>query len=156
MKYLKFSAAFAFLLLVACDKNNVYSKFDKDFDDNRWLQTDVRTYDFEITAASQSYDLLLDFSHIAGFQFNNIPIEVTLTNPDQTPTTQTVLLQIIDAEGKELGDCDGDYCDILQPVFKNKKLAAGKYHVAIANKFNGPYLPNVLGFGIKVNLSENK
>lgn len=156
MKVLKFSIAFAFLLLTSCDKNNVYSKFDKDFEDNRWLQTDVRTYDFKIKDTSKSYDLLLDFSHVAGFQFNNIPLEVTVTNPDQTKIIQNITLQIVDANGTDLGDCDGDYCDVLQPVFENKKLAAGKYHIVITNKFNNAYLPNVLGFGIKLNFSENK
>ena len=146
----------SFLLLLSCNKNTIYSSFDRDFKNNQWKSTDVRSYEFEITDPLKSYDLLLDFSHVAGFQFANVPLKVQITTPDQITTTENVILLITDKQGKDLGNCDGDYCNLYQAVFTNKPLSAGKYTVRVNNQFNNTYLPNVLGFGIKVNISEEK
>lgn len=153
MKLLKISALLIFLAFISCDKNNIYSKFDKGFEENRWSKSDVKSYDFAIEDATKSYDLILEFSHVAGFQFNSIPLIIEVTNPDNSKTTRLVALQITDAQGKDLGDCSGDYCDLSEIIFQDKKLAAGNYQVTVANDFNNAYLPNVLGIGIKVNIS---
>ncbi len=145
-----------FLLLLSCKNNTIFRDFDRDFDDNQWKRTDVRTYEFEITDPLKSYDLLLDFSHVAGFQFEKVPLKVTITTPNGMNISENVMLTVLDKQGKDLGDCDGDYCDLYQAVFINKPLSAGKYRVRIKNEFNNDYLPNVLGFGIKVNISEEK
>ncbi|GEP49893.1 hypothetical protein FNO01nite_05650 [Flavobacterium noncentrifugens] len=145
-----------FLALCSCNKNRVYNKFDRDFKDNRWLKTDVRTFDFTISDGNQNYDLLFDFSHVDEFVFNNIPIKMEIANPDGSFTTENFLLKITDANGKGLGDCSGDYCDLQQAVLENTKLAAGKYKVSISNGFTNDYLPNVLGIGIVVNRSKDQ
>ncbi|HMI06760.1 MAG TPA: hypothetical protein VK528_04380 [Flavobacterium sp.] len=153
MKLLKISAMMVFLLFISCDKNNIYSKFDKGFEENRWSKADVKTYDFTIEDETKSYDLILEFSHIAGFQFDSIPLVIEIKNPDNSKTIRSIALQITDAQGKDLGDCGGDYCDLSEIIFQDKKLAAGSYQVTVANDFNNAYLPNVLGVGIKVNIS---
>lgn len=146
----------AAFVLFACNKNNICKQFDRNFKDNRWFKTDVRTFEFTIENGDKNYDLLFDFSHVDGFQFNNVPVKMDLTNPDGSVTTENFLLKINDPEGHALGDCGGDYCDIQQAVLEHTKLAAGKYKVSVSNGFKGGYLPNVLGLGIVVNLSKNQ
>jgi len=151
----------AFFLLTAfvlfsCSKNNIYNEFDRDFKDNRWLKADVRTFEFTIDKGNKNYDLLFDFSHIDGFQFNNIPVKMDITNPDGSLTSENFLIKISDPEGHALGECSGDYCDIQQIVLENTKLAAGTYKVSVSNGFASDYLPNVLGLGLVVNLSKNQ
>lgn len=143
----------AAVLLISCDNNTVYKKLDTDFADNRWQQSDVKTYAFTIPKDG-NYDLVLNFSHVGGFQFDDVPMIVTITNPDQTTTTEKILLDILDTAGSDLGDCSGDYCDLQQDVFTNKALAAGNYKVTLRNEFNNAFLPNVLAVGIHVDAAK--
>ncbi len=147
-------ALFLALLLWSCDGNVTYKKFVDDFPENRWEKSDVKTYDFKIEQAG-NYDLLIDFSHVYGMQFAQLPINVTLTNPDKTATTEKFALELRDKDGKDLGDCSGDYCDLRQAVFENRKLEAGNYIVTLANGFDFEYFPNVIGLGIRVVPSKN-
>jgi gliding motility-associated lipoprotein GldH len=142
------------LLLVSCDSNAVYKKFDENFAMSRWEKTDVRTYNFKIQKTGE-YDIQVDFSHLYGIQFNDLPIRVTMTKPDQTMVTKQLLLTLRDEQGLELGDCAGDYCDLRQTVVEKEPLKPGNYSVMLANGFDFEYFPNVLGLGIRVVPSEN-
>ena len=152
MKMVKLLFLIVFCVLASCNKNTIYKDFDNGFEDNRWLKADVKTYDFTVTDASKSYDLLLDFSHVAGYQFESVPVKLNIIHPDKSITTENVALTITDDQGNDSGDCSGDYCDLQQPVFQNKKLQIGNYRVVLSNEF-GTYLPNVLGIGIRVNFA---
>lgn len=152
MKLFKIIIPIFFLTFISCDKNTVYKNFDRDFEDNRWLKADVKTYDFTITDASKAYDLIFDFSHIAGYQFQSVPVKFNIVYPDKSVTTENVDVVIADGPGNELGDCSGDICDLQQAIFENKKLEPGNYRIVLSNEFN-TYLPNVLGIGIRIRFS---
>jgi len=142
------------LTLLSCNNNAVTIQFDKDFKDNRWPQSDLKTYEFTITDATKNYDLIFDFSHVDGYQFPTVPIKIEIENPDKTVTLKNFALEIKDPTGKQTGQCDGDYCDISYPVFTNTNLKAGVYKVKISNSFPTGYLPNIIGIGIRVNKTE--
>ncbi len=144
----------ALLVLLSCDGNKIYKQVDRDFDNNRWLKSDVRKFEFEITNAVQSYDLVMHFSHVAGFQFDLIPIQISMQGPEQPQHQEQFLLRIKDTGGNDRGDCLGDYCDLEQTLFEKQNLAAGKYEISLKNNFPREYLPNVLGVGIEVRKSE--
>jgi gliding motility-associated lipoprotein GldH len=147
-----FLVAASLLLLFSCDKNKIYKKIDDDFKDNRWTKNDVRQFDFKVAIAG-SYDLNFVFSHVYDTPLSNIPVTVTVTAPDGIPEVLKMVMHIRDENGKQLGDCTGDYCDFKQPLYKGRKLMPGKYLVSISNDFDYQYMPNVLGVGIEVNKS---
>lgn len=102
-----------FLMTVSsCNKNKIYEKFDKGFPDNRWSKSTIKTYDFTIKDASKNYALTLNFSHLQGYQFTTIPVQIEIKNPDGTIDTKAFNFEIVDKEGKDTGDCAGDYCDV--------------------------------------------
>jgi gliding motility-associated lipoprotein GldH len=142
------------LLLVSCEGNAVYKKFDENFPASRWDKTDVRTYDFKIEKAGK-YDVQIDFSHVYGIQFNDLPVRITMSKPDKTMLTRQFLLTLRDEQGTELGDCAGDYCDVRQTVVENESLEPGKYSIMLANGFDFEYFPNVLGLGVRVVTSKD-
>lgn len=144
---LLFVASSSFLML-SCDKA-VYKKYDTDLVGNRWQKNDVKTYNFKLEE-SGVYDLMVDFSHVYGTQFPTLPLKVVMVNPDQTRRNTDYLLELRDIEGKELGDCTGDYCDLRAPVFTKLDLVAGNYQVSVANDFQSDFVPNVLGIGIRL------
>ena len=139
--------------LSACNGNKIYSKFDKDFDENRWNRNDVRTFEFSVEK-EQEYDLIIDFSHVYGYQFDKVPLKMVLTDSAGNKTVEQIKLDILNDEGHDNGNCDGDYCDLYDTVFQNQKLKPGKYKVEVTNEFNHEYLPNVIGLGIQVLISK--
>lgn len=142
------------ILLFSCKDASVYSKFDDGFTNNRWQKTDQKTYEFAITDEAPLYDIVLKFSHVYDYQFGQVPIAVEITDPSGKKEKFTIDLKIKDNSGKELGDCAGDICDLKFNLKDKIKLTKGSYIVTVSNSFNGPYLPNVLGVGLNVEIAK--
>lgn len=137
-------------VITSCNKNIIYDDFDSNFDSNRWDVTDVRVFEFDNVQSEGVCNLKLHIGHISGFQFKEVPIEVEITAPDGKSEVLTIIMKLIDESGKDIGDCSGDICDVFQNIKTFQNLEKGKYKVAVKSKFEGPYLPNVLGVGIVV------
>lgn len=155
MKIIRVVAVLMLVALSSCEQNRVYNKFEKNFKENRWQKTDIRTYEFEIVQGATQYNMDLHFSHIFGYQFPSVPLTITIENPDKTVTTKNINLEITDENGKDKGDCAGDICDLYVTVFEGESLPVGKYKVAISHQFQGEFLPNILGLGIEVYASRD-
>lgn len=138
------------ILLCSCNQNTVYEQLDTNFSDNRWMKNDTRTYNFTIAEAARNYDVVLHFAHSQGYQFASVPLTVVIENPDKTVTNKTITLDIVAEDGKDKGECAGDYCDLYYTFITNEQLAAGPYKLSISHSFQGDYLPNILGVGIEV------
>lgn len=136
--------------VISCNKSEFYSKFDDDFTENRWQEKDTKTYDFTIDDETKLYNITFRFSHVYDYQFNSIPINFTIVNPKGETQNKQIDLQIKDTSGKEVAECSGDFCDLNYKLEENVKLQKGNYKVIVSHAFQGPYLPNVLGVGMKV------
>jgi gliding motility-associated lipoprotein GldH len=144
----------AFMLLISCNKNKIYHRFDKDFDLNRWNESDIQSYDFTILEEN-SYDIIIEFSHIYNYDMASIPLVITMKSPDGNEKIEKLDLAIKDDSGKQLADCSGDICDLKFTYKSNLNLLKGDYSISIANvspQFG--FLPNVLGIGLTVNRSK--
>ena len=137
-------------VLASCNKNKLYDEFNRDFSDNRWEANDVKSFEFENKQSEGVCELKLHFGHISGFQFKDIPLEVTITSPDGKVEKLSVIMKLIDESGKDIGDCSGDICDVFQTIKTFETLEKGKYKVAVKSEFTEPYLPNALGVGILI------
>lgn len=149
----KMLCVFFVLCLVSCEKGGIYDKLDTDFTDNRWMAGSPKTFEFTIDKEG-AYDLAVRFSYVAGFQFREIPITVILTDTNGAAVSHPMTLELIDASGKELGDCSGDICDLEQEFESGRRLSPGVYKVAIQHQFPNTFLPNVLGVGFRVTVSK--
>ena len=138
------------VLIVSCNKTTVYDRFDDGFLDNRWEQKDIKTYDFTIDDATKLYNVTFRFSHVYDYQFSNVPINFTIINPKGEVQKKQINLQIKDVSGKELAECSGDFCDLNYQLEENVTLLKGNYKLIISHSFEGPYMPNILGIGLKV------
>lgn len=138
------------LILMSCNKNEVYDEFNRDFTDNRWEANDVKMFEFENKQSEGVCELKLHLGHISGFQFKELPLEVAITLPDGTIENIPIVLKMKDDSGKDIGDCTGDICDVFQAIKTFDTLEKGKYKINVKSKFEGPYLPNVLGVGILI------
>ncbi len=139
-----------FFLLISCGSSDGFDQFDDDFEENRWQENDAKTYEFTIDDDTTLYNITLRFSHIFDYQFISVPINFAITNPNGEEQKKQIDLQIKDSSGKELAECSGDFCDLKYLIEEKVKLQKGNYKIIISHSFEGPYLPNVLGVGIKV------
>lgn len=141
-----------FLFFISCNKLDVYNQFDDGFTENRWQEKDTKTYDFTIDDETKLYTITFRFSHIYDYQFNSVPINFTIINPKGSAQKKEIDLQIKDSSGKELAECSVDFCDLNYKVEEKVKLLKGNYKVIVSHSFDGPYLPNVIGVGLKVEI----
>lgn len=140
------------LFTVSCNKSEVFNQFDEGFPDNRWEAKDAKTFEFAIDNDSKLYNITFRFSHIFNYQFASVPLRFTIVNPAGEQEERTIDLQLKDSNGKELAECSVDYCDLNYRLEENVKLQKGNYKVIVANAFEGPYLPNIIGVGLKVEM----
>lgn len=138
---------------LSCNQKNVFSEFDKDFKNNRWSTSEGKSFNITLDKDIDNANLQLHFSHVYDFQFQYVPFEIDIFYPDKTKEVIPVNAKIKDDNGKDIADCTGDLCDLYIIIKENANFKNGDYKFVIKNKFNGSYLPNVLGVGI--NLSQN-
>jgi len=119
-------------------------------EEQRWLATDEKVYEFDIENDAQRYNIIFQFSHIYGYQFAAIPLNVSIKSPDGKTEEITLDLKIADDTGKQLAECSGDVCDLFYIIKEKTKLQKGNYKITVSNNFEGPYLPNVIGLGLAV------
>lgn len=142
---------FALLIfaLTSCHSDTVYKKFNRNFTDSRWMKEDVRKFQFNINRSGR-YDLIIDYSHVFDTPLSSVPVGVEMTSGSKTLVSEKVSIVLRDENGKQVGDCLGDYCDVQQTVSKNLSFDEGQYTVKLINLFDFKYMPNVLGIGIRV------
>jgi gliding motility-associated lipoprotein GldH len=150
MKTKYFFIAILLLTLVSCTKQKTFLQFDTFPKDQRWEVSDAKTYEFEIEDDSKSYDIVFMFSHIFDYQFYEIPVTFEIDKPDGTIEFITKDIEIRTKDGNHKADCLGDICDLDYLIKEKTKLQKGNYKITITNSFNSPYLPNVIGVGLKV------
>ena len=132
--------------LSSCDSNVVYSKFEKNFPNNRWTKENTISFDFTIEQPN-SYELTLQVGHIHDYQIPVLDVEVALTLPDGTQKVIPVAVAMQDQTIKS--DCLGDVCDLFLPITSDA-FSEGEHQVSIRFTNDLPYLPNILGIGIQV------
>lgn len=145
---------FAVFLLISCSEKTDYKKFIKLPEDHRWLKSDSKIFEFTIDDDTKLYDVTFEFSHIYDYQFASVPIKIDVKNPSGEEEFHNIDFNIKDSKGKPLADCGGDICDMSMNVIEKTKLLKGKYQIKVGHDFDGPYLPNVIGVGIKVTQSK--
>lgn len=139
-----------FFLLISCNKNEISNKFDDGFKENRWQKDDVKNYEFTVDDDSKLYNVTFMFSHVYDYQFGSVPLHFTIVDPKGNEQKKEIDLQLKDESGKDLGECSVDICDLKYNLEENVKLQKGNYKVIVSHSFDGPYLPNILGVGLKV------
>lgn len=149
MKIIKSLFFIALFLMLSCDESAVYQKIDTDFEKNRWFKTVIKNHTIDIKKES-AYTLFFDFRHVHDFQFAEIPIQFRIEDPNGTVSVEKIMLSIKDKNGKDKGECMGDICDLRQIVFSDKLLKEGNHTISISHQFEGEYLPNVIGIGLRL------
>lgn len=134
------------LTLFSCDSNIVFNSFSTDFEANRWLSEANRTFDFSIENEG-SYEVQLHFGHIDKYQIPKVAIQIELFFPNGTMKVIPIVLEM---QSETINsDCIGTICDLYVPILSDE-MSEGNYKIVVKNTSKYPYLPDVLGVGVKV------
>lgn len=142
------------LVFISCNDKKVFSEYKTDFKSNQWQKSDVKSFDITIDDESKNHDLTLILSHVYDYQFDQVPVIISVKNPKGETEIINIGLILKDSAGKDKGDCLGDICDLKQTFKKNVNLIKGNYVISVAHDFNNSYLPNISSLGLEVTLSE--
>ncbi|AXG73173.1 hypothetical protein DVK85_02600 [Flavobacterium arcticum] len=146
----KFVFLLPLLLLLSCNKTTLFTQTLDDFNNNRWQKNEMKVFHFDVKKDVKKADIKLTFSHTFDPQYERVPLEVIIENPDGTKDNMFLNLQLKDASGDVVSDCAGDICDLEMGLKEGLTMPAGKYSITVENKFEGEYLPNVIALGITV------
>lgn len=142
------------LVFISCNDKKVFSEYKTDFKSNQWQKNDAKLFDITIDDESKNHDLTLILSHVYDYQFDQVPVIISVKNPKGETEIINIDLILKDSAGKDKGDCLGDICDLKQTFKKNVNLIKGNYVISVAHDFNNSYLPNISSLGLEVTLSE--
>ncbi len=151
VKYTRMKCNFFFfvvLLTLSYSCTNTSSNQSKIFDQNQWKKSNPQTFIFNQTEDSKPCTIVFSFSHVYEYQFDSVPLIFTLTKADGSAEIKKIDLQLKDKNGKDLGDCAGDICDLNTVIFENISLPKGENTLKVAHTFHFDYLPNVLQIGV--------
>jgi len=138
------------LVLISCT-NSLLNETVKDFPNQMWSKSDVKTFEFEAKKDFSAAAITVKFSHIFEPGYHSVPLKITISHPEGEQQTEQVELSLTDDSGKKLSDCGGDICDLEQIVLNNISLKKGTYTISIQHGAETDALPNVLALGLEVN-----
>lgn len=143
------------ILLSACNKNIVYSKYIT-FKDNEWFAKDKAVFDVEITDNANLNDISLMIRHADSYPFSNIFLFVTTKYPDGKILTDTMEVVLANNKGEWQGSGAGDIFDLTVPIKKNVKFPqTGKYQFIFEQGMRQDPLQMMMDFGFEIKKSAN-
>lgn len=145
----RFISLLVLFMLVSCGKEVVFTETFKDFPDKRWTVEDVKKFTIDIDHNVQGAKVLVHFSYVHEPGYDTFPVGVVWEGTDGK-TEKAILNVNLKEDGKDLGSCAGDVCDLVIPFKEFDTLGVGTYKIVLYNKFSSPYLPNVLALGVSV------
>lgn len=149
MKIKYFFLASLFFIMTSCNNSSVYNE-GHDFPKNQWLKKNSNSFVFTIDDDASLYDVTFNLSHVYDYQFASAPLSFKWTKPDGSSEVIPVDFKFKDENGKELGDCAGDICDLKHTLASKAKLLKGEHQITITHSFHFDYLPNIIHIGLDV------
>lgn len=118
--------------LFSCGENHFY-KTTMEILDSSWAYEDTLSYTFQIEDTTARYDIGLEISHQADYEYQNLYVKILTRFPDQKLLSQTLPIDFADNTGKWYGDCRGDRCVVHVQLQQNAIFdQIGSYRFQIA------------------------
>jgi len=150
MKKILFLAS-VIALFASCSHSSKFSDSSKDFPDYQWKKGKEVVLSIAINQIIADGKLKLSFRHVDGFQFANLPLEMSIISPSGKTEVANINLLVKKENGESRGDCSGDYCD-LDTVIKSHISfpETGTYTFKIKNAVQLASVPNVMEIGVSI------
>jgi gliding motility-associated lipoprotein GldH len=140
----------AALTFTSCDKARVFEE-NQQITDYKWKYEDAKTFVAEIKDTTQHYNLYINVRHSFQFDWRNAWVKITTTFPDGKSFDKRVNLVLSEPDGRWLGDCLGDNCDMQVQIQQNAIFPKpGKYTFKIAQDMRVNPLVAVKSVGMRI------
>jgi gliding motility-associated lipoprotein GldH len=137
------------LLVASCTTIDVFEK-QHAFQTQKWSAVDTPSFTFQIKDTASFYNIFFVMRHTDAYGFQNVWLNVDMTQPDGKQIKQQVNMQIANAKGW-LGSGMDDIFDLRKQLIDQPlHLQAGKYTVKLQNIMREDPLQEVLSVGIRV------
>ena len=148
----KLSFYFSLLILfVACGcSDNQEEVIYKKFKDESWSRFDILHYEIPVRASEKNYDVFLFVHHTKEFEFDHLVFNMTMTTPSGEERIKEYEMDIKRKDGKFMGQCINDSCEISIALKKELKLTKGILTLDIENLVPRLQTKGLLGIGIRL------
>lgn len=140
------------VFFTACDSTKVYDNF-VDFDEGCWHKDSLTSFSFNITEASQRYNLKAKFRNAQSYPYHNLYYHCTLKDANDSILNeiQKEIFLFDPTTGKPCGSGLGNLFDHSQAVMENYTFPnAGSYSVDLKQFMRLDTLPFILSVGWRV------
>jgi len=138
--------------LLSCDSDAIF-KDHEDIEDGMWYVKNEPSFTFEITDASQPYNVYYLVRNSIAYPYYNLYVKRFLLN-DKNKVVNEALNELIlmdERTGKPLGDGLGDLFDHKIVALKNYRFPkAGKYTFKVRQYMRQDPLPAIMSMGVSV------
>ncbi|MBL7870782.1 MAG: gliding motility lipoprotein GldH [Cyclobacteriaceae bacterium] len=141
---------FLTIVLLTASCGHVYRKYDKkSFPTYSWKYGQEIIFTPTIEDINKSYNLVLGIRHLYGFQLSRINVTIKSISPSGKEMIKDYEFNILKSDGKYIGSCSGDMCDLEAVVDENIKFEeAGQYKYVITHNVQVEKIPGIMEFGL--------
>jgi gliding motility-associated lipoprotein GldH len=155
---LRFAAAAILLVLgTACNRNVVYTEFQRFDEAAGWARNNQPTFTFDNKDTSQLYDVYINVRNAENYPFRNLFMFLHVVDPKGVKSTDTIECILADEKGKWLGSGMGDLYDnsiIYKKNTRFRHLGAYKFSYEQAMRYGDKNvidpLPLIMDVGLTV------
>lgn len=84
-------------------------------------------------------------------------VKIELTSPSNEKMSQSYVFKVVNERNEYLGDCAGDFCDLVVPIDTNFIFREkGEYNFQITQDMQVEQIPNLLQIGLRIDRNETK
>lgn len=118
-----------FLICVLSACSSVYDETHT-LDNQSWLQGEAVKFSFDIQDTTALYDIFLEVKHGAKYPYQNLYCWITTVFPNGETRREQHSLELANAKGYWLGECNDESCDRRIPfVIKTAFPYLGRYEI---------------------------
>jgi len=148
---------FVVCILTSCNKNVVYSKYERIDENKGWPAKQIINFETEMTDTNQLYDVYINVRNAETYPFKNLFMFLHTTYPDGKTSVDTIECVLANEQGHWLGKGLGDLYDNTILFKKNAHFKrVGKYKFGFeqamryGNKNEIDPLPLIMDVGITI------
>ncbi len=157
MKRSFFSIIACAFLLYSCDKSKVYEKYIS-IPDANWSENSPVKFEVDIQDTIHPCNILVSIRNSESYPFRNLFLEFKSEYPNELSSTDTLEFYLISPNGKPLGNCTGDLCDIQYEVAKNqifKQVGLHTFTIKQIMRTADGNLPLIVDVGLRIEKAAN-
>lgn len=99
------------LLLVACNTNTIYSKYESIDVDNGWSKNEKIKFEVNLEETEPAYNVFVHVRNSEGYPYRNLFLFLHTTYPSGKKVTDTLECLLANEKGEWLGNGAGDLWD---------------------------------------------